>query len=283
AGRATRQGFGDGQISRDRGDGADECRGVGVLGPVEDVFGGARLDHPARVHGPDPVGEFGGQPEVVGDEDHGKAQLFPQFGESLDDGTLGQDVQRGGGLVEDEQLGTECQGQGDECALTHPPGQFVRETVQDPSRVQADHGEQVGGEFEDLRTAVSQNVLVGAEGVEEVVGDPQDGVERVHRALEDHGRLVPPEAAQILLVEGAYVHEVAALASEEDLPGRDRAGAWQQSEEAEPECGLSAAGLADQGHGLSRVEGEVDLADHLDPGFAAGPVIDVDTAYRQQG
>src|SRR5699024_7395338 len=51
----------------------------------------------------------------------------------------------------------------------------------------------------------------------------------------------------------------------------------------EPERGFSAAGLADQGHGLSRVEGEVDLADHLDPGFAAGPVIDVDTAYRQQG
>src|SRR5699024_187169 len=155
-------------------------------------------------------------------------------------------------------------------------------TGQYPGRVQTDHGQQFGGAFEEFLAAPGA-VFVGAEGVDEVVLDAQDRVEGVHGSLEDHGRLVPTEPAQVLLGQPAQVDHVPVLAAEEDVPGGDRSGAGQQAQEPQAEGGLATSGFADQGHGLARVQIESDVVDRGEPRAASGAVPDVDTAHGQQG
>ena len=87
--------------------------------PLHDVAG---------VHDRDVVGQLHQQGEVVGDEDHRESKARSQLREFVDDLALGHDVERRRGLVHDDQLGVEGEGEGDHDPLTLTTRELVGET-----------------------------------------------------------------------------------------------------------------------------------------------------------
>ena len=92
---------------------------------LKSVGGGGVLDDPAGVHDGDLVGAAGHHAEVVGDEDHGHGTLPLLGGQEVEDLGLHRDVETGGGLVGQQQLGAAGQGDGDHDPLAHAARQLV--------------------------------------------------------------------------------------------------------------------------------------------------------------
>src|SRR5207244_8151108 len=84
----------------------------------------------------------------------------------------------------------------------------------------------------------------GARGVEELLPDVDDRVERVERGLEDHRALAPAELTKVLAVELRDIDR-GVLAAVEDLPRRDLRGARRQPDETDGHRRLSGPALAD--------------------------------------
>ena len=98
------------------------CAGLGI--DLEDV----RLLHdPAGVHDRDPVGHVGDDAEVMGDEDQAHLPLLLQISEQSHDLGLHRDVQRGSGLVGDQDGRVECDRHRDHDALPHTAGELMRD------------------------------------------------------------------------------------------------------------------------------------------------------------
>ena len=83
---------------------AEEALRVGVLRVAEDLAGGPALDDLARVHHGHAVGDLVHDPEVVRDQDHAHPELLAERGDQLEDLRLDRHVERGRGLVCDQQL-----------------------------------------------------------------------------------------------------------------------------------------------------------------------------------
>ena len=73
-----------------------------MLRGAQNLSRGARLDDPAAVHHDEVFGALGCQTKVVGNEEHGVAQLLGEVLQVVQDGLLNSYIQRGGGLVGDE-------------------------------------------------------------------------------------------------------------------------------------------------------------------------------------
>ena len=101
----------------------------GCCGIAEHLLAGALLDQPAVVEHRDPVGEQVDDGEVVADEQRREAEPGLQLGEQLEHPRLHRDVQRGGRLVGDQQLGVQGEGPGEAGALALPAAQLVRVAV----------------------------------------------------------------------------------------------------------------------------------------------------------
>ncbi len=86
-----------------RGIDSQQALGVRVGGRRVDVVHRGGLHDPARVHHRDLVGDVGDHPEVVGDQDQAHVELALQLREQVHHLGLHGDVQRGGGLVGDDQ------------------------------------------------------------------------------------------------------------------------------------------------------------------------------------
>ena len=108
---------------RDRG---EQRLGVRVVHAVEQVAGLGGLDHPARVHHVDPVRVPGDHAHVVRDQQHRHAEAVLEVVQQGEDLRLDGDIQRGGRLVGDQQLGLAGQRHGDHHALAQPAGQLMR-------------------------------------------------------------------------------------------------------------------------------------------------------------
>ena len=91
----------------------------------EELRGGRLLDDAAGVHHDDVVGAVGHHAEVVGDEDHAHGPLALLGGQEVEDLGLHGDVEAGGGLVGQEQLGPARQGDGDHDPLAHAARELV--------------------------------------------------------------------------------------------------------------------------------------------------------------
>src|SRR5215204_2209162 len=85
--------------ARDR---AEQPPGVRVLGVVEDLVQRPLLDYPARVHDEDPVRYVRNDAEVVGHEDHGRADLVAKRADAPENLGLNRHVERCSGLIGDE-------------------------------------------------------------------------------------------------------------------------------------------------------------------------------------
>ena len=162
-------------------------------GPVEDVLACPVLGHPARVHDQDVVGELGHHAEVVGDDDDRGAELLLQVGHQVEDLRLHGDIQGGGRLIGDQQLGVAAQRHGDHGTLAHAAGELMRVVVDAGLRVgDADPVQQLDRVFFGrlLAHLVVNQVSLGdliAHGVVRVQGG--------QRILEDHRHLGAPQLA----------------------------------------------------------------------------------------
>ena len=106
--------------------------GVRVTRLVEDRAHGTALGDPRRVHDDHVVRGLGDDAEVVRDHDHGRAEVLLHALDERQDLRLGRDVQRGGRLVGDDQVGVVDERHRDHHALAHAPGELVRVVV-DPA------------------------------------------------------------------------------------------------------------------------------------------------------
>ena len=176
--------------------GGDQRARVVVLRAGEDIFGAAVLDQHAMPHHGHPVGDLGHHAEVVGDEHDGGAVPGLQLLEQLEDLRLGGDVERGGGLIGDDQRRLQRQRHGDHHALALAAGQLVRVAGQNALGLRqahvAEHLDHALAAFGGAQPGVHLDDLVG------LAADGHQRVQRHHRLLEDHGDAAAAHGADVL-------------------------------------------------------------------------------------
>ena len=246
------------------GQGPDERLGVGVAGVGEELVHARPFHDLAGVHDGHVVGDLGHDAEVVGHEDHGHAQFVAQGGQQVQDLGLDGDVQRGGGLVGQQDTGLADQGHGDHGPLAHAAGELVG--------IGAGPGRRVGDlhPLEGLdggqHRRPSTDPLVDQDHLGDLVAHGERGVQAGVRLLEDHGHLLAADRPQ---GTGGEVDQLPTV--EADRPRGDATRApGEQAHEGQRRDRLSAAALADEGQRATGGQSQVDALDHPDPPVAPG-------------
>jgi hypothetical protein len=197
---------------REAGHRGQQRSGVVGLGMVQHLLSRPLLDQAAVLHHGDAVGNLGHHAEVMGDEDHPHALLALQFADQRQDLRLRGDVQRGGGLVGDQDVGLQRKRHRDHRALALAARQLVRVGLQDLLRVGQVHR---GQQFQHARTAGSAVTrAVDLQHLVDLRTDAQHRVQRRHRLLKDHRDAVAAQVAQPL---GRGLQQV--FSFEQDAPG----------------------------------------------------------------
>ena len=236
----------------DREDRAEKPAGVFVARVGHQLDGRGLLDHLAGVHHRDGVGHLGHEGEVVGDEHHREAEFVAQLVEQFDDLLLNGDVEGGGGLVCDDELGVAGQRHGDEDALALASRELVRIGVEGSVGVEPDELQQIL--HRPRSPAFGQLFHLGF--------DEHRRVEGGQRVLVDHRELVP---AQRVALGGRELQEI--LAVVEDLAG-DFGPGIEQSHDCKGRDGLAAARFAHEAHRFARPHREADVVHHVDVAVA---------------
>ena len=221
----------------------------------EHRLGRPGLDDPARVHHRDPIAELGHHAEVVGDEHEREAALAPQLVEERQHLGLHRDVERGGRLVGDDQIGIVHQGQRDADPLAHAAGQLVREGPCARRRVRNAH--LVEQRYRVVPGFAPRHPAVGAHRLHHLVPDGVERMERGQRVLEDAGGSIPAHATKLLAGHGQRV----AAAQTNRARGDDSRGRGHEPEHGQRRHRLAGAGLADDPETLARRHREADPAD----------------------
>ncbi len=101
--------------------GAEQGHRVRVPGLVEHAGGGTGLDDLAGVHHGDVVAEVGDHAQVVGDEHDRQPGVADQCPQQAEDLGLHGDVERGGRLVGDQQVGSPVSARAMQTRWAMPP------------------------------------------------------------------------------------------------------------------------------------------------------------------
>ena len=243
-------------------------------GIVEDIGGAAGLHQTPRVHDGHSVGHAGHHAQIVRDEDDAHAGLALHVAQQIQHAGLHGHVQRGGGLVGQQDARAQGQGDGQHAALPHAAGKVVR--LQAHARlgiVDAHQLQQLEGPLSGLLRA---HAAMAAQGLHDLVAHGQGGVEAGHGILEEHGGLRAAHGAHLPLAAG---HDVAAFQKD---AARDAGIVRQQAQDGTAKHGLAAARFAHDGQGLPGVQFQIDAAHglYLSGGGGEG---DVQVFQLQQG
>ena len=120
--------------------------GIGMRGIGEHGAGRALLDDAAGMEHRHRLAELCDEAEVVGDEEHGGIVAVLEVVDQAQNLALHRDVEGGGRLVGDDEARPAGEGDGDEDALAHAAGQFVRIGREHARRLaDGDVGEQIEG------------------------------------------------------------------------------------------------------------------------------------------
>ncbi len=245
---------------------------VGVRRPGGDLLGRAVLDDFAGVHDRQAVADLEQEREVMGNEDDAEADLVSEALDLVKDLLLDHDVKRGGRLVHDDDLGLQGQGHRDDHSLAHPARELVRERP-DAVRGNADHVEELPAPLLASGRVHLRDVL--GEDIRELLAHADDGVERVHGALEDHRDPRPAEPAERRGIERHDVDRVATGAAVElDLAAGQAGRRAEQPGERVGQRGLPAAALAGDAEDLPAAELKADVAYRM--GGSGAGVLDRD-------
>ena len=164
----------------------------------EDLFRIPALHRLAALHDHDIVGHLAHDAEVVGDEQHGHAELGLQFLQQLQDLRLNGHVQRGGRFVGDQQVRVVGERHGDHHALALTAGQLVRIVEKACLGVADAH---LGHQVDDAAACrLALEVLVQFEDLADLPLHRVQRVERGHRLLEHHGDVIAAHAPQVAVV-----------------------------------------------------------------------------------
>ena len=205
----------------------------------EHLRGRPVLHDAPEVHDRDGARDVAHHGEVVGDEEHGHAELALQAAHQVEHRALDRDVERAGDLVGEDDVGPRGERPGERDALALPAGQLPRVGPL-ARRVDVDELEQPAH----LR-APGRAPHPARDRLGHAVADRHPRVERGVRVLEDHlERPVPGALPQRLPVE-------------QDRPARDR----HQPDRRPRQRRLARAGLADQADDLPVGHGEVHPVD----------------------
>ena len=288
-------------VGRQRGGGLDESPGVGVARILEHLQARPRLDDASAMHDDDLLGTLRGQAEVVGHQEHRRAQLMGQPPEVIQDAALDSHIQGAGRLVGNEQAGTRSQTDGDEGALTHAAGELVRVLLSAAGGVgQADvlqqeghllgDGDPAGGDGGDpagLPPAVTirpiardlvpltpiPGVLIGCgDDSETIIGDAGQpvGAQRLthleadgpHRVEIGHGILRDhPDLTAAQPPHAALGNTGDVLVPEQDAAPGHAPGSRQQTDDGVGQGGLTRTRFPDDGQALARVDRQIRPAD----------------------
>ena len=141
--------------------------------------------------------------------------------------------------------------------------------VVDAHQLQHLHGPLAGLLLGDL-------LVVGLQGLDELVADGVDGIEAGHGVLEDHGHLGAPQGHHLVLGLGQHV-----LTLQGDGPADDLAGGLEEADDGVGLHALAGAGLAHDAHDLVVIEVIADAAHGLDLA-GGGEKGDVEILHFQQ-
>jgi hypothetical protein len=168
------------------------------------------LAHPADfhdfagVHHCEPVAGIGHDAEVVRDQQHRHRQPLAQVHDEIEHLRLDGDIERGGGLVRDQQLGLAGERAGDHHALRHAAGELVRVVGEAAARVgYADQRQQLGGALSGCALGESSALLLfmGPYCVHQLAPYGVHRRQRRHRLLEHHAGAAAAHLAHLRLAE----------------------------------------------------------------------------------
>jgi hypothetical protein len=161
---------------------------------VEHTHGVTVLHYPTGVHHVDALGQASHDAEVVRHQHDRKLAHLLHVAQDVEDLCLDGDVERGRGLVGDQQVGFVRQCHGDHHPLARPSRQFVGVGLQPACDVGDRH------QLEQLSGAMARPPLrarvVREHGLGQLVADGVCRIERCQRILKDHCDPLPTEPAQ---------------------------------------------------------------------------------------
>ncbi len=171
-----------------------QAQRVGVCRPVEKVRHLPFLDDAAGIHHRHLVRHFRDDAEIVGDQQHGCAELALELLHQGQDLRLDGDIERGGGLVGDQQLGPATERHGDHHALAHAAGQLMRIGAQPARGIGDAHA--VQHVARPLARRALPHILMQRDRLGDLEADGEGRVERAHRILEDHRHVLAAQRGQ---------------------------------------------------------------------------------------
>jgi hypothetical protein len=191
----------------------------------------------------------------VGNQDHRHPALALLALQQVEDLPLHRDVERGRGLVGDQELGCAGNRDGDGHALPHAARQFVRILSRPPLSLRdADFRQQFDG-ADGGRPGIEPAIQLQA--LADLAADLHHGIERGHRVLEDDPDVATQHAAEF---PGRQRPQVAAL--EQDLAPYlgSRACTYQPDQRAH-QYGFPRTRFSHDAEGLTLVEVERNAVD----------------------
>ena len=244
------------------------------LRAVEQLAVPGLLDAAPAVHHQDLIGHVGDDAEVVGDQHDRRAEVVLQVAQEVDDLGLDRHVEGGRGLVGDDHLRVVDQGHGDHHALAHATGELVRVGLQALLRVgDADPVEHLLGPGQG---GLLVQRLVDLDGLDQLLADLVERVQRAQRILEDHRHLLAAQLADAIVGRGDQL-----LAVEPDLAGDVRGLAVEQAHDGHARHALAGTRLAHDRQGLAPEDVVGELVDGLELAVL-GRELDLEVADLQE-
>ena len=210
----------------------------------EQLLATGLFDDAPGAHHADALGELRHDTQIMCDQYQGRAGAGTQFLEQVQDLRLHGDVERGAGLVRQQDLRFGDQRHGDHHALAHAAGQLVRilahtsRAVRDVHRLQHLDGTLFGG--------ARAGAAMHAQHLGDLIAHPQIRIERRHRVLKHHA-----DAIAAHLVQGSARRGRAAPAPIADAAAKLGARR-RQPQYRQQQLGLAGTRFAHDARGIRR-------------------------------
>ncbi len=220
----------------------------------------------AVVHDEHAVGHFRHHAHIVGDEDDRHVHFFLQLADKLKYLRLNGHVERGGGLVGNEQGRLAREGHGDHDALAHPARKLVGIAFQHLFGLgdahQLKHPQGFG-----LRLGAAE-ALMEHDRLGHLHPHGEDGVERGHGLLKNHGNFPAPDGTHGGVVGAGEIERLPVAAGKGDAPfGNGAAAVLDKPHDRQGSHRLARAGLAHDGQHFPGPHMEVEVLDGHDAPF----------------